>query len=69
MRVELRAASDLPPAADVVALPVGPGGLPAGGEWVNGAAARVAEEEGLAATLGSTAVLYPDGDTPARRIV
>jgi leucyl aminopeptidase len=69
MRVELRAVSDLPPGADVVALPVGPGGLPSGGESLNGAAARVAEEEGLAATLGSTAVLYPDGDAPARRIV
>src|SRR6266545_2203747 len=69
MRVELRAASDLPPAADVLALPVGPGGLPAGSEGLNGAAARVAEEEDLAATLGSTAVLYPEGDAPARRIV
>jgi leucyl aminopeptidase len=69
MRVEVRAASDTPPEADVLALPVGPGGLPTGSGSLQAPAARVAEEEGLAATLGATAVLYPDGDAPARRIV
>jgi leucyl aminopeptidase len=69
MRVEVRAASDTPPEADVLALPVGPGGLSTGSDTLHAPAARVAEEEGLAATLGATAILYPDGDAPVRRIV
>ena len=69
VRVDVLAASDAPPEAEVLALPVGPSGLPAGSGSVNGSATRVAEEERLAGTLGSTAVLYPDGDGAARRIV
>jgi leucyl aminopeptidase len=68
MRVEVRAASDTPPEADVLAVPVGPGGLPASAGSLEGAA-RVAQEEDLAAEVGRTAVLYPDGDGPAKRIV
>ena len=66
MRVDVLSASDAPPEADVLAVPVGPSGLPANAA-LDGAAARIAQEEGLAAEVGRTAVLYPDG--PARRIV
>jgi len=66
VRVEVRAASDTPPEADVLAIPVGPRGLPATADSIEGAG-RVAEEEELAAEAGRTAVLYPDG--PARRLV
>jgi leucyl aminopeptidase len=69
MRVEVRAASDKPPEADVLALPVGPKGLPATSSWAGDSATRVAEEEELGSTLGRTAVLYPDGEGPARRVV
>ena len=64
MRIEVRADSGEPTEADVLAIPVGPEGVPenAGVE----AAARVADEEGLAAEAGRTAVLY---EGPARRVV
>jgi leucyl aminopeptidase len=69
MRVEVRAASDTPPEADVLALAIGPDGLPAISASLDGDAARVAREEDVAAKAGRTAVLYPNGDRPARRIV
>jgi leucyl aminopeptidase len=64
MRVEV---SEAVPEADVLAFPVGPKGLPslAGDED----ARRVADEEEVGAKVGRTAVLYPDGNTPARRVV
>jgi leucyl aminopeptidase len=64
MRVEVSAAL---PDADVLAFPVGPKGLPslAGDDD----ARRVAEEEEVGAKVGRTAVLYPNGNTPARRVV
>jgi leucyl aminopeptidase len=62
MRVEV---SDAAPEADVLAVSVGPKGVPAGVD--DQSAARVAEEEEVAAKAGRTAVLYTDG--PSRRIV
>lgn len=59
----------MPPEADVVAVPVGPGGLPANAAAFDPRSARVVEEEDLAAKVGRTAVLYPNGEAPARRIV
>jgi leucyl aminopeptidase len=64
MRVEV---SHSIPEADVLAFPVGPQGLPALGR--DDETERVAEEEELRAKAGRTAVLYPDGNTPARRVV
>jgi leucyl aminopeptidase len=64
MRVEV---SDSIPEADVLAFPVGPKGLP--GLAQDDDAARVADEEEVAAKAGRTVVLYPDGNTPARRVV
>ena len=64
MRVEV---SDSVPEAAVVAFPAGPKGLP--GLAQDGDAKRVAEEEEIAGTAGRTAVLYPNGNAPARRIV
>ena len=46
MQVDVRPASDATPEADVVAVPVGPDGIPGGARSVEGAA-RVAEEEDL----------------------
>jgi leucyl aminopeptidase len=69
MRVELSAAQDSPPEADVLAVPVGPGGLPAAAAKIDGPLAKMAAEEDIAAEVGRTAVLYPDGKAPARRIV
>jgi leucyl aminopeptidase len=66
MRVEVLAASDAPPEADVLAVPVGPKGLPANVTGLDGTG-RVAEEEDIAAKVGRTAVLYPEGT--ARRVV
>jgi len=66
MQVDVRPASDADLEADVVAVPVGPDGIPEGARSIEGAA-RVAEEEDLAAHAARTAVLYPDG--PARRVV
>ena len=66
MQVEARPASDAPPEADVVAVPVGPSGVPENATSLDDVS-RVAEEEELAEHAGRTAVLYPDG--PARRIV
>jgi leucyl aminopeptidase len=68
MRVDVRAASDTPPEADVLALPVGPSGLPAEAGSLP-TAARVAEDEDLAAALGRTAVLYPEGGLPSRLVL
>src|SRR5262245_45395107 len=62
MRVEV---SQSIPQADVLAVPVGPKGIPAGVDV--GGAARVAEEEDVAAKAGRTAVLY--ADEPLKRIV
>jgi leucyl aminopeptidase len=64
MRVEV---SEAVPEADVLAFPVGPKGLSsiAGDDD----ARRVAEEEEVGAKVGRTAVLYPNGNSPARRIV
>jgi len=64
MRVEV---SDALPEADVLALPVGPKGLSALADGYG--AERVAEEEDVAAEAGRTAVLYPNGDVQARRVV
>ncbi len=69
MRVEVRAASDTPPEADVLALPVGPTGLPAAAAGSLPTAARVAEEEDLAGAVGRTAVLYPDDGAPSRVVL
>jgi leucyl aminopeptidase len=62
MRVEV---ADAIPEADVLAIPVGPNGIPAGGD-VQGAA-RIAEEEDVAARAGRTAVLY--AEEPSKRFV
>ena len=62
MRVEV---ADAFPEADVLAIPVGPNGIPAGGD-VQGAA-RIAEEEDVAAKVGRTAVLY--AEEPSKRFV
>src|SRR5690349_5689799 len=62
MRVEV---ADAFPEADVLAVPVGPDGVPPGGD-VPGAA-RIAEEEGLASKAGRTAVLY--AEEPSKRVV
>ena len=64
MRVEV---TDAVPEADVLAFPVGPKGLPALASDQD--AERVAEEEEVGAKVGRTAVLYPNGNAPARRIV
>ena len=66
MKVEVHPATDGAPEADVIAVPVGPGGIPEGARSLDGVT-RVAEEESLAERAAKTAVLYPDG--PARRIV
>jgi leucyl aminopeptidase len=63
MKVEV---SDDVPEADVVAVPVGPTGIPESARSLDGAA-RVAQEEDVAAEVGRTAVLYPEGR--ARRVV
>jgi leucyl aminopeptidase len=62
MRVEV---ADAFPEADVLAVPVGPDGVPPGGD-VPGAA-RIAEEESLASKAGRTAVLY--AEEPSKRVV
>ena len=62
MRVEV---AEAVPDADVLAVPIGPSGIPSGGD-VPGAA-RIAEEEGLAAKVGRTAVLY--AEEPSKRVV
>jgi leucyl aminopeptidase len=64
MRVEV---TEAVPEADVLAFPVGPTGLPALAQ--DDDAKRVAEEEEIGAKVGRTAVLYPDENAPARRIV
>ena len=64
MRVEV---SESIPEADVLAFPVGPQGLP--GLAQDDDAKRVAEEDEIAAKAGRTAVLYPNGNAPARRVV
>ena len=66
MRVAVVAASDKLPQADVLALPVGPTGLPGA---IDGDFARVAEEEELADRCGEAVVLYPNGEVGARRVV
>jgi leucyl aminopeptidase len=67
MRVEVRAAPETPPEADVLAIPVGPGGLPGNAASLDGRLAALAAEEDVAAEAGRTAVLYPDGDKSAPR--
>ena len=62
MRVEV---ADAFPEADVLAVPVGPAGIPAGGDLQG--AARIAEEEDLAAKAGRTAVLF--AEEPSKRVV
>ena len=66
MQVEARPASDAAPEADVIAVPVGPGGVPGSAGSLDGVT-RVAGEEALAERVGKTAVLYPEGRT--RRII
>ena len=66
MQVDVSPVSDSPPEADVVAVPVGPQGLPVGASSLDGAS-RVADEEAVAEKAGRTAVLYPE-EGP-RRIV
>ena len=51
--------------ADVLAIPVGPNGIPAGSDIAG--AARIAEEEDVAAKAGRTAVLY--AEEPSKRFV
>ncbi|HKB20648.1 MAG TPA: leucyl aminopeptidase [Gaiellaceae bacterium] len=62
MRVEV---ADAFPEADVLAVPVGLSGIPAGGDLPG--AARIAEEEDVAAKVGRTAVLY--AEEPSKRVV
>jgi leucyl aminopeptidase len=62
MRVEV---ADAFPEADVLAIPVGPNGIPAGGDIAG--AARIAEEEDVGAKAGRTAVLY--AEEPSKRFV
>src|SRR5688572_197570 len=69
MRVGVRAVQETPPEADVLAVPIGPEGLPAAAASLDGSVARVAAEEEIAAKVGRTAVLHPNGEAPARRIV
>jgi leucyl aminopeptidase len=64
MRIALRADSAEPPEADVLAIPVGPDGLPTGAGV--DAERQVAQEEGLASEVGRTAVFY---EGPGRRVV
>src|SRR4051812_20920687 len=66
MQVEVSPASQSPPEADVVVVPVGAHGMPDRGAAFDGAA-RVVEEEALGEKVGRTAVLYPEGGP--RRIV
>ena len=70
MRVEVRAARDMPPEADVLAIPVGPGGLPANAASLDGRLATLAAEEDVAGEAGRIAVLYPEGEKSVpRRLV
>jgi leucyl aminopeptidase len=66
MQVEVSPASQSPPQADVVAVPVGPNGMPEGAAALDGAT-RVADEEAVGEKAGRTAVLYPEGGP--RRVV
>ncbi len=68
MRVEVRAANDTPPEADVLAVPVGPGGLPANAVGLDERLVKVAAEEDVAAETGRTVVLHLDGEE-SRRLV
>ena len=62
MRVEV---AETFPEADVLAVPVGPNGIPAGGDLQG--ASRIAEEEDVSAKAGRTAVLY--AEEPSKRVV
>ena len=66
MQVEARPASDAAPEADVIAVPVGPKGVPDNARALDDVS-RVADEEQVAESVGKTAVLYPEG--AVRRIV
>jgi leucyl aminopeptidase len=66
MQVDVHPASDSLPDADVVAIPVGPNGVPDGARSLD-EVTRVAGEEALAERVAAIAILYPEG--PARRIV
>ncbi|MEP6910418.1 MAG: leucyl aminopeptidase [Actinomycetota bacterium] len=68
MKIEVRTAQDTSPEADVVAVAVGPSGLPKGANGLDERVSKVAEEEDVAAEAGRTAVLHLDGDGP-RRVV
>jgi leucyl aminopeptidase len=69
MRVEVRVTEDTPPEADVLAVPIGPAGLPEIAAALDGGLAKVAAEEDIAAEAGRTAVLYRDDGGPVRRHV
>jgi leucyl aminopeptidase len=74
MRVEVRAPGAKSFQADVLAVPIRAGGaLPeAAGELesaLGGRLAQVAGEEQVAEAVGRTAVLHPDGEVGARRVV
>jgi leucyl aminopeptidase len=69
MRVEVHAAHDTPPEADVLAVPVGPSGLPQNAATLDDRLAKVAAEEDVAAKTGRTAVLHLDGEASVRRLV
>jgi leucyl aminopeptidase len=66
MQVDVHPGSESSPEADVIAVPVGPNGVPESARSLDGVT-RVAEEEALAERVAATAVLYPEG--PTRRIV
>jgi leucyl aminopeptidase len=67
MKVEVSPASDSLPEVDVLAVPIGPNGLPATARGLDGPAQRIADEEEVGAKAGRTAVLHQDD--PPRRIV
>ncbi len=70
MRVEVHAAHDTPPEADVLAVPVGPGGLSASAASLDARVTTLAAEEDVAGEAGRTAVLYPEGEKSGpRRLV
>ena len=67
MKVEVSPSSDSFPEADVLAVPIGPNGLPATPKDLDGVVERVGEDEEVAAKAGRTAVLYLE--SPAPRVV
>jgi leucyl aminopeptidase len=70
MRVEVRAAESDSFETDVLAVPVSRNGTVVGGaEDLDGLLAKVVEEEDVSGAIGRTAVLHPDGELAARRVV